>query len=94
MRKLFLASLLTLGMAGAAFANNDNKTEVISKTITPKIEVIQVKQTVQKETKKTKDGCLTFTFSCGGSEEICHFGVSFLQLVSVLMAYDSQTCGG
>lgn len=89
MRKLFLASMLTLGMAGAAFAN-DKKTETTSEVITPKIEVIQVKQTVQKETKKVK--CFTFNSSCGGSESICHAGVSAAELIWSMWMYDARIC--
>ncbi|AFM03566.1 hypothetical protein Fleli_1128 [Bernardetia litoralis DSM 6794] len=92
MRKLFLASMLTLGMAGAAFANN-NKTEVTSEIITPKIEVIQVKQTVQKKTKKVKS-CFDFGFSCGGSVNICNFGATTMELMSILWEFDNQVCGG
>ena len=87
MRKLFLASMLTLGMAGAAFANN-NEIE----TITPKVEVIQVKQTEKKEVKKIKS-CFDFYFSCGGYENICAFGVPFWELAFALMEHDSNTCG-
>jgi hypothetical protein len=68
-------------MAGAAFAN-DKKTETISEVITPKIEVLQVKQTVQKETKKVK--CFSFNSSCGDSFDVCHAGSSIWDILDAL----------
>ena len=66
MRKLFLASMLTLGMAGAAFAN-DNKTETTSEIIALKVE-ITVK--AEKKTNKVK-GCISYTLSCGKNGTLC-----------------------
>lgn len=92
MRKLFLASMLTLGMAGAAFAS-DNKVSTVDETVL-KVTTTQTELKSNDGDEDEDDGCLDFTFSCGGTVEICHFGlVPTDELIAVLKDHNDYICG-